>query len=1153
MTKTLRKNTLREIKNTKARFISIMAIIGLGVGFFAGIKAASPAMTKTADEYYREQNLMDFRLVSTVGFDDGDLQAVGKIDGVTQTAAAYSADVIVNTDGTGNVVRLYSLPKEQEGKQPISEPVLIEGRLPEKSGEIAVESRTYEGAFKIGDQIHIEEKIDDTDTKDILNTLDYTVVGLVQSPMYISFERGTTTIGNGKVSQYMMIPPEDFSYERYTDIYAVTKYLSPEISSFDDTYKDGIADISDKLKKLSGARLEVFDQNTLSQARQELENGVKEYNLQKNKAEKELEKAQQRLDAAQKEYDTKVKEGKQELTDAEKQLEEGQALLPYKITEFYEQTGQGQQAIDASKQQLYAAQMQYEAAKKEYDEKIAAAQQELKDGQEEYDKQYEEFYSYTKPQTEQKLKAMGGLLDQAQQSVESLEKLLEGAAGAEAQKLKEALEQAKGLITVYQNEIAHGKEQLNDGEQQLILAKEKLQAGSAELQQQKEQGARKLAEAKKQIDEGKRQLEEAEKQLANAKAQGKQQLDDAQKQLVQGKAELETGKEELEKQQQAGLAELNKGKQQLASSKEEAETKLKEAKQELDDAQEKLDSFADMKWYVFTRDDNPGYATFIDNASRVDAVAQVFPLFFLMVAALVCLTTMTRMIEERRTEIGTLKAMGYSSGSIMAKYLIYATIAGLSGAAAGLALGVPILPNIIFNAYGMMYALKPLTFVMPWLYIIVGFAAALICTTTVAFVTCYKELKGRPAGLMRPKAPKSGKRILLEKAPFIWKHMSFTSKVTARNLFRYKARFLMTVLGVAGCTALIIAGFGIKDSISVIVDKQFQEIYKYDTVVVTKTSNDYDHAKPLYDDVRGDSRISGAALVDQKAVKAFSDKSKEKVDEIYLFTPESADDLRNVIDLHDRITGEAIPLTDDGAVVTEKLAKTLGIGVGDVIRFEDDGEEYSIPVTGISENYLYGYIFVSPKGYHGIYGEDSKFNMILAKTANGDETVQKEFAKDMLTRDDIAAVSFTSDGISNFRDMVKSLDTIIWVLIVCAGALAFVVLYNLTNINIAERVREIATIKVLGFFNKEVSAYVYRENIVLTILGIAAGLIMGFFLTGFVVETVEIDNIMFGRGIEFTSYLWAAGLTALFSLLVNWLMYYKMKAVSMVESLKSIE
>lgn len=1153
MTRALRKNTLREIRNTKARFLSILVIIGLGVGFFAGVKAASPAMTKTSDEYYVEQNLMDFRLVSTVGFDDGDLKAVRSIDGVKQAAAAYSADVIVNTDGTGNVVRLYSLPQKDGGKQPISEPVLIDGRLPKKSGEIAVESRSYEGAFKIGDTIHIEAKIDDTDTKNILKTLDYKVVGLVQSPMYISFERGTTTIGNGKVSQYMMIPPQDFAYERYTDIYATTKYLSADISSFSETYKDGVDGISEKLKGLSGKRLEVFDQNTLEQARQELENGVKEYNNQKNRAEKELKEAQYALDSAQEEYGTQLKKGKEKLTDAKKQLEEGQALLPAKITEFYEEIAQAQEQISQNEAKLDKAEIQYEASKKEYDEKIAAAQKELEDGTAEYNKQYEEFYTYTKPQTTAKLDATEELLTEAQQTVKALEEQLAGAIGETAQQLKEALKKAQALLAVYQDEITYGRQQLKDGEQQLVDAKKKLDGGAAELKQQKETGAAKLRQAKEQIDSGRQELQNAKEQLSQAKKEGKQQLDEAQEQLITGKYELEDGKSELNKQEKEGQEKLDEGRQTLASSKEEAQKKLKAAKQELDAAQKKLDSFSEMKWYIFTRDDNPGYSTFIDNANRVDAVAQVFPLFFLLVAALVCLTTMTRMVEERRTEIGTLKALGYSSGSIMAKYLIYATIAGLTGAAVGLALGVPILPNIIFNAYTMMYSIKPLTFVVPWLYIAIGVAAALICTTTVAYITCYKELKGRPAGLMRPKAPKAGKRIILERIPILWKHISFTSKVTARNLLRYKARFLMTVLGVAGCTALIIAGFGIKDSISVIVDKQFQEIYKYDTVIVTKSSEDFEQVKPLFDEVNADTRIAGAALVEQKAVKAFSDKSKEKIDEIYVFTPQDAGDMENVIDLHERQSGTKLPLSDDGAVVTEKLAKTLNIGVGDTIRFEDGGEEYSVPVTGVSENYLYGYIYLSPSSYERVYGESCKFNMILAKTDGGDEAVQKAFAKDMLTRGDIAAVSSTSDGISNFEDMIQSLNMVVYVLIICAGALAFVVLYNLTNINIAERVREIATIKVLGFYNKEVSAYVYRENIVLTIAGILLGLVMGVFLTDFIVQTVEIDNIMFGRGMEPMSFLWAIGLTALFSLLVNWLMYYKMKAVSMVESLKSIE
>lgn len=407
---------------------------------------------------------------------------------------------------------------------------------------------------------------------------------------------------------------------------------------------------------------------------------------------------------------------------------------------------------------------------------------------------------------------------------------------------------------------------------------------------------------------------------------------------------------------------------------------------------------------------------------------------------------------------------------------------------------------------------------------------------------------------MRPKTPKAGKRILLERIPFLWNKMGFTSKVTARNLLRYKARFLMTVLGVAGCTALIVAAFALKDSIGVIVDKQFTDIHKYDTILVTKTAGTLEQTQALYDDVVADSRVEDAIRVNQTAVKASSANTNDTVDEVYVLVPQSIGDMKTMIDLHERESQTPVALSDDGAVVTEKLASTLHLQVGDEITFADeDNHTYSVPITGICENYIYGYIFLSPQAYEETYGEEPTFNMILAVTDSSDESVQEDFAQDMLGRDDVAAVSFTSAGINNFKDMIQSLNMIVSVMIICAGALAFVVLYNLTNINIAERVREIATIKVLGFYNKEVSAYVYRENIVLTLVGILVGLLLGVVLSGFIIQTVEIDKVMFGREIYPSTFLWATGLTALFSLLVNWLMYYKMKAVSMVESLKSIE
>lgn len=1154
MTKSLRKNTIREITQTKARFLSILAIIGLGVGFFVGVKATSPAMVQTARTYYTQQNLMDFRLVSTVGFDEEDLKAVKEQRGIVQAQLAYTADVIVSTEGTGNVVRLMSLPQKSGGAQPINDPVLLEGRLPEKSGEIAIEKSSYEGAFKIGDTIYVEEQMGDTSASDVLHTLQYTVVGIVQSPVYISFERGTTTIGNGKVSQYMMILPQDFKYERYTDIYAVTEYSKQGLSPFDDAYQEVIDSSKEALEALGKDRIEIFDQEYIAPARQELADGIKTYEKEKENAQQQLEKAEQELADAQKTYDSEIAQAEKELEDAQEELEQGQESLPGAITEFYEQTQQGQEQIFASEQELEKAQLQYEQGKKEYDEQIAAAQQQLEQAQKEYEKAYEEFYTYTKPQTLDKLEFTQGLLDEASKTIAYLEEQLQGAAGEQAEQLKESLKKANELIAVYQREIDYGRQQLADGEQQLLAAKKEIDAGKETLAQQKEQGARELALAKQQIDAGRAQLESAKSALSAAESDGKQQLADAQQQLTDGKTQLEAGRQELEKQKEAGLAQLEAGRQELADAQQEAQQELANAEQKLNDAQKELEAYDDIQWYVFTRDDNPGYSTFLEDANRIDAVAAVFPLFFLLVAALVCLTTMTRLVEERRTEIGTLKALGYASGSIAAKYIIYATLAGLAGCLVGITSGLIILPNVIFNAYCMMYALMPLVFVMPWGYMAIGIAAALICTTTVAFVTCRRELRIRPAALMRPKTPKAGKRILLERIPFLWNKMGFTSKVTARNLLRYKARFLMTVLGVAGCTALIVAAFALKDSIGVIVDKQFTDIHKYDTILVTKTAGTLEQTQALYDDVVADSRVEDAIRVNQTAVKASSANTNDTVDEVYVLVPQSIGDMKTMIDLHERESQTPVALSDDGAVVTEKLASTLHLQVGDEITFADeDNHTYSVPITGICENYIYGYIFLSPQAYEETYGEEPTFNMILAVTDSSDESVQEDFAQDMLGRDDVAAVSFTSAGINNFKDMIQSLNMIVSVMIICAGALAFVVLYNLTNINIAERVREIATIKVLGFYNKEVSAYVYRENIVLTLVGILVGLLLGVVLSGFIIQTVEIDKVMFGREIYPSTFLWATGLTALFSLLVNWLMYYKMKAVSMVESLKSIE
>lgn len=914
------KNIVREIWDTKARFLSIFAIIGLGVGFFVGVKAGGPSMVNTLVNYSHEQNMMDFRLVSSVGFDDDDVAEIAGTDGIAQAQAGYFTDAIMSDGSKKSVVRLHSLGTDDE----INVPLLEEGRLPQKSGEIVVEDTTYATPIEIGAKIKFDKTVISSSSGEAeeipLECTEYTVVGKVKSPLYISFQKGKTTVGNGTISYYMMVLPEDFNSERYTELYLVSDYSHNNGYPYSDEYADTVNDLQERLESVCDDRIAVFD-------------------------EKEIEP--ERIELA---------DGKQELTDAMKD----------------------------TKKELAGAYTQISALQLQYTNMVVPS-------------------------------------------------------------------------------------------------------GNAAL-------------------------------------------------IAQTQAQIEGAKVEYSNNSTAAAA------------------AFMEEKKKIYDGETELEQFDDLKSYVFTRDDNPGYSEFKDNAGRVDAVATVFPVFFLLVAILVCVTTMTRMVEERRTEIGTFKALGYSNGTIISKYVIYSTTAGVLGCIVGCVAGCLALPRIIFDAYAMMYHIKTMDAVIPWEFIIAGFIVAVLCTALVSWFTCRRELTQRPASLMRPKTPKAGKRNLLERIGFIWNRMKFTSKVTARNLFRYKARFFMTVIGVAGCTALILAAFGLMDSIGGIVDKQFGEINQYNLSIVFSETKTEQQADDFVDSVKKSYNIENSMPVYQDEINVYDNSSDKIYDNTYLVVPSRPENLRSSIDLHNRTTKENIELSDDGCVMSEKLANNMEIQPGDEFKITDSNDkEVTLKLSAICENYLYNYIYITPSYYSNCFGEDVKYNMVNTYFDYNSDEESDALANELLEDEEIVTVNYSDSGVENFRKMLTALNMVVYVMIICAGALAFVVLYNLTNINIAERAREIATIKVLGFYNYEVGEYIYRENVVLTIIGALVGLVLGVFLNSFIIQTVEVDIVMFGREIIPQSFLYALGLTFLFAIIVNFFMYFKMKNIDMVESLKSIE
>lgn len=641
------------------------------------------------------------------------------------------------------------------------------------------------------------------------------------------------------------------------------------------------------------------------------------------------------------------------------------------------------------------------------------------------------------------------------------------------------------------------------------------------------------------------------------KADAEQQLADAKESLDEGYAQLDAQEEQM---RQAGYpedvieqsladarAELDTALAEYEGNRAKAETELSEAEQTLLDAQEQLDAIPTGEWYVQTLADNLSYVSFDGNSRKIAAIAVVFPVFFFMVAVLVALTTMTRMVEEQRVQIGTLKALGYSNGAIAAKYLLYAGLATLLGSALGLGVSMQLFPTILWNAYGIMYNLPPLLTPFRLDDALIAFLGALCCTMLATISACYSSLRECAASLMLPKAPKAGKRVLLEYITPLWKRMKFTHKVTVRNLLRYKKRFFMTIVGIAGCTALLVTGFGLSDSINEIMDKQYTELNHYDLLLMCR---DAEGAQD--EEIRSILQDADSVLAVHQETCDIS-ANDEKL-EANLFVPQDVDVFPEMLTLRNRRSGEPLALTEDAVILTEKAAETMGLSVGDTMELQKDGNKtVTVTIGGVTENYVNAYVYMTPVQYERLYGESGNFRMLLAKLTGMDGAQQEEMAVALLECEDAAMLTLVEEMQSSFRNMVTSIDYIIVVLIICAGLLAFVVLYNLMNINITERERELATIKVLGFYEGEVGAYVYRETLILSAIGAAVGLVLGIFLHAFVVRTAEVDMAMFGREIAPSSFVYAAVLTMVFSLLVCLAMFPKLRKINMVESLKSVE
>lgn len=1117
-TKATRKDFYMEIRKSLGRFLSILFIVALGVAFFSGIRASEPSMRITGDRYFDQEELMDIQALSTFGITDDDIDAIEAVEGVERVEGAYSADMLCETKKKQYVFHVMSLPEN------MNHVTVSEGRLPKKIGECLVDD---DMGYKVGDTITLKSGTDDP-ISDTLKQEKYKVVGIGNSPCYISFGRGSTTIGSGSVRGFLFVPAKTFALDVFTEVYVQVEGAE-NLIAYTEEYDKKIETVLDRIEEITGERGRIRKQEIVDDAQAEIDDAKAELEEGKLKAQEELDDAKAQIDDGE----AKLTEAKQQIADGKSQISSAKTTLNSKddeLTEAKTQYSSGLKKWQEGTEAYEAGLAQFEAAKPEALEEIAKGEA----GLEAYRKQLDE----AKKEAQGKLQELEGQLAH----IMSLEP---GPEDEDYEELHQKWEEQYGASI---EQLETGISEVNEGLKALETQEQDYQSKFTALNNSKAELAAKeqqLADTKAALDSSKQQLSDAYSQIESGKGQlasGWAQIDEKEQELASGEAEIAESETTLED-----------AKVEYEEGKKEAEDEIADGEAKIVNAEEELAEIEDPKWYVYDRSNLPEHDGYGENADRMRAIGKVFPVIFFLVAALISLTSMTRMVEEQRTQIGTMKALGYSKWAIVSKYLGYALLATAGGSIIGVLIGEKVLPFIIIYAYGIMYQHIPEILVpYDWAYAIEASIAAVACTMFATVFSCYRELGEQPASLMRPPAPKIGKRVLLEYVGFIWKRLNFTWKSTIRNLMRYKKRFFMTIFGIGGCMALMLVGYGIRDSVFEIADIQYTEIQTYDGNLILKENLSEDEHQELTDSLEQNQDIARFMDAYMKNLVLTKDGHER---ETYVMVLGQPKDSEKYVHFHDRKTKEAYELADDGAIISEKTAKLLNAKVGDTISIKDENEgNKDIVIQNICENYMGHYLYMTPKYYEKVYGEKPEYNTVLFSVQDSYTRQQMEKAGEkILARDEVLSLSYMKDIEKRLNDMLKSLNLVIIVLIVSAGMLAFVVLYNLNTINIAERKRELATLRVLGFYNPEVAAYVYRENILLTLIGTIVGAGLGKILHLFIIETVEVPAAMFGRIINLPSYIYSFLFTILFSMIVNGVMYFKLRKIDMVESLKSIE
>lgn len=1268
--KALRKDIWIEIGKSKARFLALLAIITLGVAFFAGIKAAGPDMLDTANQYYEENNLYDLKVLSTYGLEEADIAILAKTDDL---AVHPMRTVDIEMEGSDFLVKVFPL---QSGADPVNEYALVDGRLPETSGEIALDAKqNLMDTYQIGDTISFRHESEEGLTEEekenriSLKEQEYTVVGFVDSPMYIeTMMRGSTNVGKGSLDAFVVVADSDMLGSIYTEAYLT---IAPDAAEtgYTDSYDDQVDDLADEVElALNGRPLERINeiraegQRKIKDAGDELQEGKDKL----AEAEQELQDARQQLDDGTAAYEENRLLFLDEIAEAENTLTASQAEIDAGMTEYraglatylenkalYDEARiawesqkdslQGQTGSDASSDVLLASlpdtpegreiadlaqslldgQAEVEATQASLEAKgvelqeratalatkgelLLAEQTSLETDAATYQNELTIFttdmiaFQTEKATKQAEFSARQAAIDAEREVLAALDpetdpSVAERLAAVADQQATLDAEQA--TLTQAEADLAIRQSELEQAGTALASRQEGLTAAAAAFQTERASEEAALLEEQRLLEEagaelaargeellGQQQLLEekiaafmadAEAQIAAADAQfaeqgaalgnGRLELASALAQLEDGQAQINDGWAELESQRasgeqalaeawqeiQQGEAEYQMGMATFTAERTDAEIEIADGERQVEEAKQALSDLIDPVYYVTDRSGNPGYQEFRDNADRISAIAEIFPVFFFLIAALVSFTTMARMVDEQRQQMGTLKGLGYSDFDIAKKYLIYAAIACIVGTSLGLVAGYNIFPAVIFDAYGSMYSLPPVKITYYLSYALISIAIALLCTIGPAAWAAHTSLRENPAAMMRPKAPKNGKRVLLERLTFVWDRLSFNSKITVRNLLRYKARNMMTILGVAGCTALILTGYGIKNSISGLADTQFNDVMRYNAITAMRPEASEEEIASYDELIAATTEITDHLKVVQESYKL--DKKGVNLQNVTVFSPLGTENLSDFVSLRDRSTQEPIALTDEGAIISEKLANLAGVEPGDSIEIRNDEmQTYQVPIQAVTENYVNHYIYLTPALYEEVFiqAAEPTTDLLLFEEP---ESWERSFGSEAMGEEAVALVTFINSVDRSFAETLGSLDIVTLVLIVSAAALAFVVLYSLTNINVSERIRELSTIKVLGFYDVEVSMYIYRESLILTLLGILFGFVLGKILSSVVLKMVEIDFMMFPPTIMPISYLYSGLLSLLFSSVVMLIMHRKLKQVDMIEALKSVE